>query len=459
MFPEPLNTRGRVKASNPFELHSRWAVTHLPISCSPTLRQTETGYRRRSQHSIDLSIFTSYFEVRTHIMGNTMSDTFYPGNPHRRRRAEQLYSDIKGIQREYETLRKQYLKTADQMEPLMNDILKSLGFSSVDELTEAARQNMSGQALKDFEDIMSRMETTNRVDGIITGVTSLVSLGGAAIVGVLVMIGAITAATAGTALLALGAVFAVLAIATVIAGVVQGAKMRKKLRKNIRENFRNRREAKLALEQMRVIVYWSALLKALLRTINVSRDRKYIISQFQKFDQVLEGPKQMFDNVTFASVDKDLRKLDSERRSWTKEDPSTIQKRSFARSFDANSESPETSISEGSIQVQLSSVQSEDGTEKEFTENDNFFIEMETETSESSALVWLKKDGSYVTLYDEGDFISLKKVEKDDAEYFVEGQEKSLVDNHIKVKLIDLSSQGAGGRFFIAEAQILAPAA
>ncbi|PXF45969.1 hypothetical protein BWQ96_04282 [Gracilariopsis chorda] len=188
-------------------------------------------------------------------MGNTMSDMFYPDNPSRSRRAEELYSDIKGIQRTYDSLRKQFLRTADQMEPHLNEILKSLGFKSFEELTQAARQNMSPQALKEFEEIMSRMETNNRVDGIITGVAALMSLGGAAVVGVLVMIGTITAATGGAALIALGAVFAIFAVAAVIAGAIQGARVRTKLRNNIRDNFQKRRKAKLALEQMRVIVY------------------------------------------------------------------------------------------------------------------------------------------------------------------------------------------------------------
>ncbi|PXF42960.1 hypothetical protein BWQ96_07298 [Gracilariopsis chorda] len=388
-----------------------------------------------------------------------MSDMFYPDNPSRRRRAEELYSDIKGIQRTYDSLRKQFLRTADQMEPHLNEILKSLGFKSFEELTQAARQNMSPQALKEFEEIMSRMETNNRVDGIITGVAALMSLGGAAVVGVLVMIGTITAATGGAALIALGAVFAIFAVAAVIAGAIQGARVRTKLRNNIRDNFQKRRKAKLALEQMRVIVYWSALLKALLRTINVSKSHEHVIAEFQKFAKILEGPKQMFDNVTFASVDRQLRKLDSERRSWTKEDPASIQKRSFAVSFAANSDSQEETTTEGFVKVRLNSVQSEDGTEKEFTENENFFIEMETETTEKSAIVWLKKNGNYVTLYDEGDFISLKSVQKDEAEYFAEGQDDSLVDSCMKVKLVDLSPQGVGGRLFIAQAQFLIQAA
>ncbi|KAI0558393.1 hypothetical protein FGB62_213g07 [Gracilaria domingensis] len=388
-----------------------------------------------------------------------MSDMFYPANPDRRRRAEQLYADIKGIQREYESLRQQYLRTVDQMEPLMNDILKSLGFSSVDELNQAARQSLSGQALKDYEDLLERMDKNNRVDGIITGVTSLVSLGGAVIVGVLVMMGAITLATGGAALAALGIVFAVVAIAGLIAGAIEGAKMRKELRRNIRDNFQNRRKAKLALEQMRVIGYWSALLKALLRTINLSKDQEYVISQFQKFSKLLAGPKQMFDNVTLASVDKQLHKLDSSRRSWTNEDPKTIQPRSFTRSLVSASGSQKEVTAEGFVKVKLSSVQSEDGTEKEFSEKDNIVIEMETETTEKSALVWLKKNGKYVSLHDEGDLITLKEVEKDDAEYFVEGQNDHLVQNCMQVKLVDLSPQGLGGRMFMAQAKFLVPAA
>lgn len=404
-------------------------------------------------------------------MGNNISDTFYPDNPNRRNRANELYYDVQAIHMEFKELHETYERIMQNMEPQMNELLDVLGFRSVDEIVTAAEAILTGESLEKFREIQNRLDTMNKIDGVIAGVAAIVSLTSAALIGVLVVFSVITVATGGKALLAVGLILLLISLAVLLAGIIEGARIRDELRENIKQNFDARREGKLLLEQLRVLTYWSTLMNALILSIDVTKGRDWILSQFRMFGTLLEGPKAMYDAITIESIDKKLYELDNSRGSWMKEDPPSTYQTSTSPSFEyywfetGNSLDPRFRPSipqipqfptdgrtqkEGLAKIRLESISSESKSDSVSGIDDPLTLEMETTVSENSALVYLKKDEDYITLVDDGSKITTRRVVKDDAEYFAETNDYSASTKSGSVTLSDLSAAGEGGRIFYA---------
>ena len=85
-------------------------------------------------------------------MGNSQS-LFYPDNPKRRDRAQQLASDCQSFVDEYNTKHQALEDDLGVYKDKVMQVLAAFGCSTIDDLDEVVQQNATGQALKDWNDV------------------------------------------------------------------------------------------------------------------------------------------------------------------------------------------------------------------------------------------------------------------------------------------------------------------
>jgi len=90
-------------------------------------------------------------------MGNSQS-LFYPDNPKRRDRAQQLADDCQSYVDQYNT-EHQFLEDGlgDYRDKMMQ-VLAAFGSSTLDDFDKVVEQNATGQALKDWNDVKGQYD-------------------------------------------------------------------------------------------------------------------------------------------------------------------------------------------------------------------------------------------------------------------------------------------------------------
>jgi hypothetical protein len=101
-------------------------------------------------------------------MGQNISDVFYPDNPNRRARANQLKSDIEAFCFEFNEVKasRQFTlqlipcfipdfrphrdRLLNEVKPKLAAFLKSLGYNSPDELDQKVRSTLTGSQLAEY---------------------------------------------------------------------------------------------------------------------------------------------------------------------------------------------------------------------------------------------------------------------------------------------------------------------
>lgn len=349
-------------------------------------------------------------------MGQTFSTVFYPDNPKRQRRCEELNADIENMRNEFNKLLERHKDNVLSMEPLLNRVLRALGYASIDDLNEKISGEMVGDVQKEWRKLKESIDTSEKTGGILMGLASLVGLGGAISAGVLAMLGTITVATAGTALAVIGGVLVGLLIVDIIAGAIEGAKIRTRLREAIDKLFPRRAEAKIALERMRSIERWSNRFLIVLEAVDTDLPFEKIMEELKLFSSYLGKPKELYDVITEQSVRETLLEMDKNRGSWRNEDPG---RRARVLS---------TFAKEGLVaEIDVSLV----GTYN--LKNYPLTVELEEQRDEATATMFLKQADNYVSVSEMGDDLVFENVSKQD----------SLFVMHVDSKSKDLSNRTA----------------
>lgn len=89
-------------------------------------------------------------------MGNSVSDLFYPDNPNRRARAEELRNAINSFGAEFaqqKQLREDIIK---RIRPKLDNLLRERGFHTPDQLEQHVNSILSGDELKKYDDLKKR---------------------------------------------------------------------------------------------------------------------------------------------------------------------------------------------------------------------------------------------------------------------------------------------------------------
>lgn len=118
------------------------------------------------------SVVSKQIETGVGAVGQSIGDLFYPDNPNRRKRIEQLQDDIKVMQNDFESLKKTMYDTLVAlpqrrwpmlsnfvredtlagMQKKLDDLLKANNFSSVEEMDEFMQKTLNPDTLQEWNE-------------------------------------------------------------------------------------------------------------------------------------------------------------------------------------------------------------------------------------------------------------------------------------------------------------------
>ncbi|KAF8650929.1 hypothetical protein AX16_005027 [Volvariella volvacea WC 439] len=252
-------------------------------------------------------------------MGGNISkpgDIFYPDNPNRRARAQQLKNDTEDYARQFEDLRKHRDEVLKEIKPRLSQFLHKYGYNSPDELDNAVKNILKGDALADYIRISQQIDKSDEIQSILFQVIGIVSVASGVIIGGLVVLGVITGGAAWAAIGAIGLVLGIVAgFAFLFSGIFDGAEERSNMRKAIRDLSYERVKARAALEAMRALSNW-------VENIKMWLDEPLIIDNEAIMKKKIEGDfSDDFNKSKRPYIVQYLKGRDRERGAWTNEDP------------------------------------------------------------------------------------------------------------------------------------------
>jgi len=253
-------------------------------------------------------------------MGNnisTVGDLFFPDNPNRRCRAQELQQQILTFGEEFKELQATRENKLNNIRSKLDGLMRSKGFETSQQLEDSVKGILNGEELARYARLKNLLDLNDKVQGIIWDLSGIAGLASGIILGVGVLAGLMTGGAALAALGVVGEVLAIVAIIVVVFGVIEGAIERSKLRDAINELWPQRVKIKQAVEQMRVIVQW-------VDAIEVWLDHSDIIDT-KTLDALLDGSGAGFEpqyrSWTIDHTCDMLAGMDRANGSWTNEDP------------------------------------------------------------------------------------------------------------------------------------------
>ncbi|RYP21599.1 hypothetical protein DL766_007901 [Monosporascus sp. MC13-8B] len=250
-------------------------------------------------------------------MGNGVSsigDLFFPDNPNRRRRAEELRNQINAYGEEFKQLARFREQKLSVIRDKLDALMASKGFTTTSQLEEHVRSTLDSSQLASYDNLKNMLDLNDKVQGIIWDLVSIVGAASGIILGAAAIVGIVTGGAALAALGVVGEILAVVAVIVIVFGVIEGAIERDKLRDAINQLWLQRAKTKQALEQMRVVVNWVDALDVWLN--NPATDNPTTL------DALLNGTfEPEYRSWTMDRVFDVLGEMDRRNGSWTDEDP------------------------------------------------------------------------------------------------------------------------------------------
>ncbi|KAK6521019.1 hypothetical protein TWF506_001252 [Arthrobotrys conoides] len=182
----------------------------------------------------------------------TVGDLFYPDNPKRRDRLEQLKSDIATMKDQVVELKADIDKIIGDCQAKVTKLLHDSGYQSVDDLEKKVKEVLPPSALQEWEGFKRSFDLSNNIENLVFTVTSFVTIGTGVIGYGLAVFGIIGFATAGAALAFVTSVSTVLAIIVTIIAIINAGEERTKLREAISKLAYTRFDARAILSQMEI---------------------------------------------------------------------------------------------------------------------------------------------------------------------------------------------------------------
>eukprot|EP01116_Phalansterium_solitarium_P008694 TRINITY_DN2264_c0_g1_i1.p1 TRINITY_DN2264_c0_g1~~TRINITY_DN2264_c0_g1_i1.p1 ORF type:complete len:576 (+),score=141.10 TRINITY_DN2264_c0_g1_i1:111-1730(+) len=252
-------------------------------------------------------------------MGNGLSDAFFPDNPKRRARANELDDQLRNLKARYDELKREHDGALDKAKNKLNLIFAALHISSLDDLDRRIQETVKGPVLEHWRQTSSTLDKLDKAEGIIYGITGIGALFGAAVVGVGAFFGAFTLAAGGAVL---GTVLAIIGAITIIFSIIDGAIQRSKLRDSIRQLFKLRLQAHYAVGQLRIISRNLTIMVAAFDTFAATQGPKSAAEFVAHWEVTRQTLVRDMDEWTYEVAAAQLQQQDRSSKSWTSEDPS-----------------------------------------------------------------------------------------------------------------------------------------
>ncbi|KAK5064628.1 hypothetical protein LTR84_000462 [Exophiala bonariae] len=226
-------------------------------------------------------------------VGNSIGDLFYPDNPKRCARAQQLKDDIDSMKAELDTITADINKSLAELAPGLARMLKEQGLSTLSDLEAKIDSSLPPEASQQWKDLTKHLSRDVSIEKLILTVTA--------------------AATAGTAIEVVGAVMAMIAVAVAIMAIIDASKEREEYGKIIAKLAFARVDARQTLEQARLYQTFVGTLRLYLKKPAIATFDEWTNGKFNQ--RILE--------LSRSRIISDLSLLDTDREggSWTQEDP------------------------------------------------------------------------------------------------------------------------------------------
>ncbi|KAH8797303.1 hypothetical protein DL96DRAFT_997975 [Flagelloscypha sp. PMI_526] len=250
-------------------------------------------------------------------MGNT-SSVFFPDNPKRLNRAQQLANDCQYAQDTYNTSKSQLEAALGPYKDKLDKVLKAFGCRNIDDFDTLILQTATGDALTRWNQVRDNYDKSLIVDQVI-----MVAEGVVTIVGLTVsVVGSLAGGIGFFAGLAVTAdILVALGIIGAIYDIINGAIQRDKLREQINKLFPIRIKAKYAQMQMDLLLQSLPAIKVVYEAFEEANyDKEKILQKFKNGNWLksLQGDSK---KITYHDAGQELYNMDVRRRSWRNEDP------------------------------------------------------------------------------------------------------------------------------------------
>ncbi|EAU82447.2 hypothetical protein CC1G_08198 [Coprinopsis cinerea okayama7 len=260
-------------------------------------------------------------------MGNT-SSIFYPDNPKRLNRAQQLADDCKYAKDQYESAHARLERELGPYKEKLDNVLRAFGCNTIADFDRLVRQNATGAALDRWNATRQAYDDSLIVDQIIMVAEGVVAIAGF----IISAVGALAGGIGFFAGLGITAdILLVLGLIGAIYDIINGAVQREKLRDAINELVPTRLKAKYAQMHMEQLLVSLPGIKELYEAFeSVGYDKDKILEKI-KHGGYMDTTKEVVDKLTYVAAGNLLASMDHARGAWTNEDPDWY---SIARALD-----------------------------------------------------------------------------------------------------------------------------
>ncbi|KAL0945738.1 hypothetical protein HGRIS_014883 [Hohenbuehelia grisea] len=250
-------------------------------------------------------------------MGNTQS-IFYPDNPNRRTRAQQLANDCQYAQQQYDATKARLEAELGPYKEKLDKVLKAFDCNNIQDLDRLILNSATGDALTKWKRVRQNYDDSLIVDQVIMVAEGIVTIAGLAISAV----GALAGGFGFFVGLGVTAdILLVLGVLGAIYDIINGAIQREKLRDAINSLVPSRLKAKYVQAPIDQMYKSIPAIKAIYEAYEeVGYDKDKILAKF-KNSHFLDSLKRETTKITYQSVGQELADMDSRRGSWTNEDP------------------------------------------------------------------------------------------------------------------------------------------
>jgi len=238
-----------------------------------------------------------------------LGDVFFPDNPNRRDRAQQLSGDLQQMQFDFNAIKNDLDTTLANLKPKMNNLLHKLGFNTMEELKAKAQSVLQGEALENYNKLSQSMGDFGTFESYFWITLSAVAVTGAAVSAVVFAF----FPPAGAALFgAIETAVAIVATLMIFVDIIQAAVMRDKMREAINKLVPARAQAKQALGRLDAIRTWAKGMYTMLDDLD----------NMDALAALATRLRENYEQWTPEYTKQILHELDNRRGSWTNEDPS-----------------------------------------------------------------------------------------------------------------------------------------
>ncbi|KAG8528390.1 uncharacterized protein KY384_007308 [Bacidia gigantensis] len=248
-------------------------------------------------------------------IGTSIGDTFYPSNPDRRNRAQQLQRDVEM----YVSRFNEEKQKLDSLEPAVRQrierYLSQHGYQTLQQLIDKNDATLKGDAMESWKQLKASLSTEHFIDQLILTVTGLTAAATGVVVGGLVLFGVMSGPVGWAIFAGVGEIMGFLAVAAVFMAVIEAAKERENLQQAINKLYYARIDALTTLRKLEVYQKWVVEFSDFFKDewVDLSPD---IFDK--KFGKGFAGDAWQYDRNTIIS---ELQDHDDEVHAWKDEDP------------------------------------------------------------------------------------------------------------------------------------------